>query len=293
MIATIAISGIPPLAGFFSKDAILASAFEARPVLWAIGLVTAGMTAFYMFRLVYMTFFGESHVSHEAEHHLHESPPSMTVPLMILAGLSIVGGWIGWPEALGGSDRFAKFLEPVIARHGEAAEAATEAASRGTEYLLMVLSVMVAVIGIWVARQLYIKNPSIPEKLAASFSGVYRLLYNKYYVDQLYDALFVNRAKDLALTLGSFDRGVINGLGVDGAAFLTRLMSSISMVWDKWIVDGLVNLGARFVWILSYPVRMLQSGRVANYALWIVLGVLLMLGYYLRTAGITFQTLIH
>ena len=103
----------------------------------------------------------------------------------------------------------------------------------------------------------------------------------------------MNRSKDLALTLGSFDRGVINGLGVDGLGFLTRLTSSISMVWDKWIIDGLVNLAARIVWIFSYPVRMLQSGRVANYALWIVFGVLLMLGYYLHAAGITLQTLLH
>src|SRR5262249_598466 len=122
---------------------------------------------------------------------------------------------------------------------------------------------------------------------------VYNLLYNKYYVDQIYDALFVNRTKDLALTLGSFDRGIINGLGVDGAAFLTRLISSISAIWDKWIVDGLVNLAARIVWILSYPVRMLQSGRVANYALWIVFGVLLMLGYYLHSTGVTLQSLFH
>ena len=116
LVATIAISGIPPLAGFVSKDAILGAAFDARPLLWVIGFITAGMTAFYMFRLVNMTFFGESRVSHEAEHHLHESPPSMTVPLMILAVLSVVGGWIGWPESLGGSDRFAHFLDPVIAQ---------------------------------------------------------------------------------------------------------------------------------------------------------------------------------
>ncbi len=293
MIATIAISGIPPLAGFFSKDAILGAAFEKRPELWVIGFITAGMTAFYMFRLVNMTFFGESHVSHEAEHHLHESPLSMTVPLMILAGLSIVGGWIGWPESLGGSDRFAKFLEPVIAHNAATAEAAKEAASLSTEYGLMLVSVAIAVAGILLARKFYIKNPEIPEKMAASFGGVHRLLLNKYYVDQIYDALFVNRSKDLALTLGSFDRGVIDGMGVDGAAFLTRLTSSISMVWDKWIVDGLVNLAARIVWAVSFPVRMLQSGRVANYALWIVFGVLLMLGYYLHAAGVTLQTLLH
>jgi NADH-quinone oxidoreductase subunit L len=293
MIATVAISGIPPLAGFVSKDAILGAAFDARPVLWLIGFITAGLTAFYMFRLVNMTFFGESHVSHEAEHHLHESPPSMTVPLMILAFLSVVGGWIGWPESLGGSDRFAKFLDPVIAHYPPAAAAVPEAASHGTEYMLMLASVLVALLGIWVARKFYIEQPSIPEKLAANWGGVYKVLCNKYYVDQIYDAMFVNRSKDLALTLGSFDRGVIDGLGVNGVGFLTRLTSSISMVWDKWIVDGLVNLAARIVWAVSFPVRMLQSGRVANYALWIVFGVLLMLGYYMYMSGFTLQTLLH
>jgi NADH-quinone oxidoreductase subunit L len=292
LIATIAISGIPPFAGFVSKDAILAASFNARPVLWIVGFITAGLTAFYMFRLVNMTFFGESHVSHEAEHHLHESPPSMTVPLMILAGLSIVGGWIGWPEALGGSDRFAHFLDPVIARHAEAVAALPESTSHGTEFGLMAASVLVALAGIWGAYMLYLKRPEMPERIAQRFSGVHRLLVNKYYVDQLYDAMFVLRAKDLGTTLGAFDRGVINGLGIDGAGWLTRAVSVVSMWWDKWIVDGLVNLAARIVWILSYPVRMLQSGRVSNYALLIVLGVLLMLGYSLHVAGVTLHGIV-
>jgi NADH-quinone oxidoreductase subunit L len=239
-----------------------------------------------------MTFFGESHVSHEAEHHLHESPPSMTVPLMILAGLSIVGGWIGWPEALGGSDRFAHFLDPVIARHAEAVAALPESTSHGTEFGLMAASVLVALAGIWGAYMLYLKRPEMPERIAQRFSGVHRLLVNKYYVDQLYDAMFVLRAKDLGTTLGAFDRGVINGLGIDGAGWLTRAVSVVSMWWDKWIVDGLVNLAARIVWILSYPVRMLQSGRVSNYALLIVLGVLLMLGYSLHVAGVTLHGIV-
>src|ERR1700688_2729725 len=141
-VASIAIAGIPPLAGFVSKDAILGHAFEYSPILWLVGFITAGMTAFYMFRLVNMTFFGTSRVDHEVEHHIHESPRSMTVPLMILAGLSIVGGWVGWPESLRGSDRFAEFLAPVMAKHGaEATEAANEASGRSTEYLLMFLSV--------------------------------------------------------------------------------------------------------------------------------------------------------
>jgi NADH-quinone oxidoreductase subunit L len=293
LIGAIAIAGIPPLAGFFSKDGILGAAFEARPALWVIGFITAGMTAFYMFRLVNMTFFGESHVSHEAEHHLHESPPAMTVPLMILAFLSVVGGWIGWPEALGGSDRFAHFLDPVIARYPEPAAGTADASRLGTEYALMAASVFIALVGIWTAYQFYIKKPLVPEALATNWNGVYRLLYNKYYVDQIYDAMFVNRTKDLGTALGAFDRGVIDGVGVNGVGWLTRVISSLSSWEDKWIIDGILNLGARIVWVLSYPVRMLQSGRVGNYALWIVVGVLLFLGYYLHVAGITVHNALH
>jgi NADH-quinone oxidoreductase subunit L len=293
LLATIAISGIPPLAGFVSKDAILAASFNARPLLWAIGLVTAGMTAFYMFRLVFLTFFGESRVPHDVEHHIHESPRSMTVPLIILALLSVVGGWIGWPESLGGSDHFAKFLDPVIARHAEVIAAVPEATQRASEYELMAASVLVGLIGISLAWFFYLRRPRIPGTLAARSGGLYRLLYNKYYVDQIYDAMFVNRTKDLGSTLGAFDRDVIDGLGVNGAGWVTRAFSSISMVWDKWIIDGLVNLAARIVWIFSYPVRMIQSGRVSNYALLIVLGVLVFLGYYLRLTGVTLHGMLH
>jgi NADH-quinone oxidoreductase subunit L len=289
IVASIAISGIFPLAGFFSKDAILGHAFEYKKVLWAIGLITAGMTAFYMFRLVNMTFYGKSRVDHEVEHHIHESPSAMTVPLMILATLSVIGGWVGWPESLGGSDRFAKFLEPVMAKHVEVAgEAAASQAASGAsmEYLLMLASLAIAATGIWFAYKWYIKQPEVPEKIAAASPFLYNLLYNKYYVDQLYDAMFVNRIKDLALTLGSFDVNFINGLGVDGAGWVTRISSSISGIWDSWIVDGLVNLAARIVWFFSWPVRMLQTGRVARYALFMLVGVLVFLGYYLWMSGI-------
>jgi NADH-quinone oxidoreductase subunit L len=289
VVASIAISGIPPLAGFFSKDAILGHSFEYNKLLWLLGFITAGMTAFYMFRLVNMTFFGNSRVDHEVEHHIHESPGVMTVPLMILATLSVIGGWIGWPESLGGSDRFAKFLEPVMAKHAEeAGEAAASQAATGAsmEYVLMLLSVLVACGGIWLAYRWYIQRPEVPEKIAAASPFLYKLLYNKYYVDQLYDAMFVNRIKDLALTLGAFDVNFINGLGVDGAGWVTRITSSISGIWDSWIVDGLVNMAARIVWFFSWPVRMLQTGRVARYALFMLAGVLVFLGYYLWASGI-------
>jgi NADH-quinone oxidoreductase subunit L len=288
VVASVAIAGIPPLAGFFSKDAILGHAFEYSPILWLVGFITAGMTAFYMFRLVNMTFFGKSRVDHEVEHHIHESPSSMTVPLVILAVLATVGGWVGWPESLGGSDRFAKFLEPVMFKHAEEggeAAAAHAASSASTEYLLMLFSVLVACGGIWLAYRWYIQRPEVPDKIAAASPFLYKLLYNKYYVDQLYDAMFVNRVKDLALTLGSFDVNFINGLGVDGSAWVTRITSSISGLWDSWIVDGLVNLAARIVWLFSWPVRMLQTGRVARYALFMLFGVLIFLGYYLWNSG--------
>jgi NADH-quinone oxidoreductase subunit L len=151
----------------------------------------------------------------------------------------------------------------------------------------------VALIGITLAWYFYLRKPSLPGAIEEKSGGLYRLLYNKYYVDQIYDAMFVNRAKDLGTTLGAFDRGVIDGLGVNGAGWVTRASSSLSMVWDKWIIDGLVNLAARIVWIFSYPVRMVQSGRVSNYALLIVLGVLVFLGYYLRLTGVTLHNMLH
>jgi NADH-quinone oxidoreductase subunit L len=296
-VGALAISGVPLLAGFFSKDEILGKAFEHSPLLWLVGFVTAGLTAFYIFRLVNMTFFGASRVAHDVEHHIHESPATMTVPLVILAGLSVVGGWIGWPAALGGSNRFERFLEPTMHQvYGShlalrvevrlvTAEEATrlrEAASLHllSEYGLMAASVLVALAGIWLAFQLYLKKPATPEKIAAAAPWLYRLIYNKYYVDEIYDAMFVNRAKDLGTALGVFDAKIVDGLGVDGTGWLMRFGSSVSIWWDKWIVDGLVNLTGRLVRMLSYPVRMLQTGVLSSYALLIVLGLIALLGYY-------------
>jgi len=150
---------------------------------------------------------------------------------------------------------------------------------------LMLLSVLIACGGIWLAYRWYIQHPEVPGKIAAASPFLYKLIYNKYYVDQIYDAMFVNRIKDLALTLGAFDLNFINGLGVDGTGWATRITSRISAIWDSWIVDGLVNLAARIVWLFSWPVRMLQTGRVARYALFMLFGVLIFLGYYLWTSG--------
>jgi len=274
--ATLAIAGIPPLAGFFSKDEILWRTYSAGPegffkLLWLIGAVTAGMTAFYMFRLFSMTFWGGSRVPREAEHHIHESPKSMTLPLVVLAVLSVAGGWIG-------SSRFELFLEPVVGRP----EASGLAGAEGpVEYLLMALSVGSALAGIWLARLMYLRRTELADKLTANWPGLYRLLYRKYYMDEIYDALFVNRTMDLGTTMAAFDQRVIDGFGVDGSAWFTRVASRASIWWDTWIVDGLVNLAARIVWLFSFPVRLVQTGLVQSYALLIATGVLLFLGYYL------------
>jgi NADH-quinone oxidoreductase subunit L len=285
LVGALAISGIFPLAGFFSKDEILFRVYSSSQTsghnwLHLGGLFTAGMTAFYMFRLVILTFFGKSRVEHDVEHHIHESPRSMTLPLITLAVLSVIGGWVGIPHALGGSARFEHWLEPVVARAGGAAEAA-EAQVSGIEYFLMVVSVALAIGGIWLAWQIYQKREGLADQLAARWKGLYELVYHKYYMDEIYDALFVNRTEDLATSLGVFDRSVVDGLGVDGSAWLTRFTSRVSMWWDKWIVDGLVNLAGNTVRLLSYPVRLLQTGLVQSYALFIVLGVLALLGSYL------------
>ncbi len=280
-VATLAIAGIPPLAGFFSKDEILGRAFERHPALWVVGFITAGMTAFYMFRLLFLTFFGYSRADESVEKHIHESPPAMTVPLMILAALSAIGGWVGWPASLGGSDRFGKFLEPVLSV--VAAQRGSEEASRhgpATEYILMLASISIACGGIWLAIQFYRTKRFAPELVAARWPLVYQLLFHKYYVDEIYDALIVNRVKDLGTSLGVFDANVIDGLGVNGTGWLARWGSTLLMWWDKWIIDGLLNFTAKMTQLFSYPVRLLQTGMFSSYAMLILAGLVILLAYY-------------
>jgi NADH-quinone oxidoreductase subunit L len=280
-IATLAIAGIPPLAGFFSKDAILGHAFEKNPALWLVGLLTAGMTAFYMFRLFFLTFSGYSRADEHVEKHIHESPPTMTVPLMILAALSFMGGWIGWPESLLGSDRFGKFLEPALKGVGlETGTTESAAHSALAEYLPMFAALAIAGAGIWLAYEFYRAKRFAPEVVAAKWPRVYELLAHKYYVDEIYDAVIVNRVKDLGTVLGLFDAKVIDGLGVDGAGWLARFGSTLSMWWDKWVIDGLLNLGAKLTQLLSYPIRLLQTGMFSSYAMLILIGLVVLLAYY-------------
>jgi NADH-quinone oxidoreductase subunit L len=271
LIATLAIAGIPPLAGFFSKDEILEQVFQHSRTLWLVGWITAGMTAFYMLRLLFLTFHGRSRVNHETEQHIHESPKSMLIPLVILAVLSAVGGWVGI------GSHFERFLEPVVAQHLE--KPAALAPNTGSETGLMVASVAMALAGIGLAWFLYVRRTDLPHKIAKSLGRFYQLVYHKYYVDEIYDAMFVNRTKDLGLALGAFDQRVIDGAGVNGASWLTRFISRLSIWWDTWIVDGSVRLGARMVWLFSFPTRMIQDGLVQSYMLLIVVGLIGLLTY--------------
>jgi len=286
-IGTLAIAGTPGLAGFFSKDEILWQAFSSdhgHILLWVIGAIVAGMTSFYMFRLLFMTFFGESRVDPHTEHHIHESPKSMTIPLMILAVGSVLAGYIGLPKWLG-PNVFEHWLEPVFEPVQVAAVAAAEGAEHGAhsaslEIGMAAVSVAIAVIGFLIAYTTYYKKSDRAERVATQFKGLYTALLNKWYIDELYDALFVNRAKDLGRGLWRFDAKVVDGV-VNNTAFGTKESANGSNWWDRWIVDGLVRFAGGFVKILSWPIRLSETGYTQNYALVMVFGVLLLVGFVL------------
>jgi NADH-quinone oxidoreductase subunit L len=281
LIATLAIAGIFPFAGFFSKDEILGRAFDRFFLLWVVGFITAGLTAFYMFRMLFLTFFGYCRADEHVEKHIHESPWPMTVPLMILAGFSIVGGWIGWPEVIGGENRFEKFLDPILKGVlPETGEVNIVHHAVLKELLLMGASLTIAAAGIFLAYQLYCSKRIVPELVAKKLPRLYQLLLHKYYVDEIYDAAIVERTKDLGTLLGRFDANVIDGVGVNGAGWLARFGSTLSMWWDKWIIDGLLNFSAKLMQLFSYPVRLLQTGVFSSYAMLILVGLVILLAYY-------------
>jgi NADH-quinone oxidoreductase subunit L len=303
-IGTLAIAGVPGFAGFFSKDAVLWQAWSseggAYRLLWFIGFITALMTAFYMGRLIVLTFYSTPRMSHEAEHHVHESPKSMTMPLVILAFCSIFAGWLGWPHSIGGSDRFTKFLEPVFAREstvlGEerpkqlAAGEKEEEHTDPMEYGLMALSVGAAIVGLGMAWREYRKaNREFVEPIAKIAPPVYDVLYHKYYVDEGYDYIFTGRKKVGDVRLGVmglgdacswFDKHVIDGT-VNGAGWITRFFGNFSSWWDKCIIDGLCVNGPAYVsQALSRVTRLLQWGLVQWYALVMVVGLVGFVAYY-------------
>jgi len=303
--ATLAIAGIPGFAGFVSKDAILWEAWSkdtsAYHVLWIIGWFTAFMTAFYMFRLMYLTFHGQPRMSHEVEHHIHESPKSMTMPLVILAFFSIFAGFLGWPHSLKGSDRFGEYLKPVFApeaqvmsEEGKVGQVAAglheEEHTTPTEYVLMFLSIGVAVGGWALARRFYHRaGEGYKEPIAVASPSFYKVLYNKYFVDEGYDYLFTGRRKIDGVRLGvlglgdasaAFDTKVIDGT-VNAAGWMTRAIGTVSRWWDTVVIDGiLVNGPAILARLVSYPVRLVQWGLVQWYAFVMVIGLLGFVVYY-------------
>jgi NADH-quinone oxidoreductase subunit L len=354
LIGTLAIAGIPPLSGFFSKDEILYRTFLNNKVIWGFAVVTALMTAFYMYRLMSMTFFGAYHgpawehagghgdTAHGPSpavaagahagghapsgeggwHGPHESPKSMTVPLQILAVGAILAGFVGIPAALGGGNAIEHFLEPsftaravvseratapataareasaeqpraVEATHGASLAVAAgehaggaEPSSEGghiswaAEMGLMGLSVLVGIIGILVAYRVYVRAPEIAEHLARRWSGAHRVLSNKYYVDELYDATVVAGTISGANGLWTFDAKVVDG-AVNGSGWLTLFSAWFSHLIDKYLVDGLVNLVGAVLEGSSFVLRRLQTGLVQNYALVMLFGVFAFVSVYL------------
>ncbi|MCP4901087.1 MAG: NADH-quinone oxidoreductase subunit L [bacterium] len=297
VVATVAIAGIPPLAGFVSKDAILAKAFEAGLtdlnghgsiyyLLWFLGLSGAFLTAFYMFRLVFMTFYGEFRGGEEAEHHLHESPWTMTLPLQILAVLSIFGGVvIGFPGQLfhkANWNLIDRFLSPLVLQvggHGEhGGEHGGHAISLGLEWGLVALSVAVAASGIFLAYRFYYGKRAMetPNRLAEKFSFAHRVLLNKYYVDELYDATAVAGTMKSADLLWEFDARVVDGM-VNGTRHVTVGSSFLSGIFDLRVVDGLVNLIGTIYDVGSHIFRRLQVGFTQGYAMVMVLGAAVLL----------------
>jgi NADH-quinone oxidoreductase subunit L len=321
LIATLAISGVPFFAGFYSKDEILAGAYAYAKPIWIIGVITAGMTAFYMFRLYFMTFWGhyrgaevegiessepahgghnlipdqrhldqgdehsdKAHGHHVHSHDPHESPLSMTGVLMVLALLSIVGGYVGWPAALGGAHPtpFQRGLAPALPALGEEHFEFHEAA-QAEELILMAISVAVAGLGIFLAWRFYKRDETwaTPKRMASRFAFVHRVLENKYFVDDAYNATAIGGTLLLARILWWIDAYIIDGI-VNLVRHVTVLLLGLgSSTFDKYVVDGAVNGVAWTASKGSMALRKAQSGFVQNYALVMGGGIVLLAVVYL------------
>ncbi|MBA3972004.1 MAG: NADH-quinone oxidoreductase subunit L [Bacteroidetes bacterium] len=248
LIGTLAIAGCFPFSGFFSKDEILAHAWEHNKLLWVLGILGALMTTFYMFRLYFLTFKNKFRGTHEQEHHLHESPKSMTIPLIVLAVLSVVGGLIGIPEVLGGHHYLEEFLSPVF----EASSfRLVHHLSHNTEYILMGTATVVMIAAIWYAYKIYVKENTLPANEEDELTPVHKLVYNKYWVDELYENVIT---KPLNMIADAFHKLV-----------------------DNQIVDGIVNgVGSTVNW-LSGTIRLAQTGNTGFYVFVMVISIVLIL----------------
>jgi NADH-quinone oxidoreductase subunit L len=270
LIGTLAIAGIPPLAGFFSKDAILFGAFtiSGGHPLYALGLLTALLTSFYMFRLIFLTFHGKERYD-EHKVHVHESPWSMLGPLVVLAVLSVIGGWLAAPAFWGGPDYFTNFLAPVFGGH-EVVDAAGEAAAHQLELILAGVAFGTAVLGLLVAWWLYLNKPEKADGLAKSLKPAYTTLLNKYYVDELYAAVVVK----------------------------PLMWISTNVLWkvaDVAVIDGAVNGIARETTALGDGVRHTQSGNTRSYAVWVVVGAIVIIAviFFWPSGGKPVMEMVH
>jgi NADH-quinone oxidoreductase subunit L len=252
LISALAISGIPPLSGFFSKDEILWKAFSQGSVfLWLIGVITAALTAFYMFRLVGLTFGGKPRW--DEGKHPHESPKVMTIPLMVLAFLAVIGGFIGIPASLGGSNSFERWLDPVFEK-AQLKLSMTSHVDHSLEYIFMIVSIIIAFIGFIIALNLYTKKFGLVSKFKKSFGSIHTLLFNKYYVDEIYDAAIITPT-------------------VKGSRFL------LWRFFDLSIIDGIVNGSAKLMEIFGQTFRRMQNGVVQTYAALFITGIIVILAW--------------
>jgi len=251
MIGTIAIAGLPPFSGFFSKDEILAHVYEHNKLFWTLGVIGAVFTSFYMFRMMFLTFNGNFRGTSDQEHHLHESPSSMTIPLIVLAVLSAVGGLIGIPEIFGGSHWLANFLSPVFA--ASAGKVPPLSLDHTTEYILMAVSVAGALGAMIFAYSRYINNNHIPAEDRFDRGALAKLSYNKYYIDEIYTAFIVRP--------------------------LDRLSGFFFRIADNKGIDGLVNGFGKGALEASKSFRLLQSGMVGFYIFMMVTGIIALLVY--------------
>ncbi len=243
LIASLSIAGIPGLAGFFSKDEILWLAYNGGTVgkiVWVMGTLVAGITAFYSFRIIWLAFFGSFRGGRELEHHLHESPSSMTVPLLILGVGAVAAGWIGVSPLLGGNNWVAHFLEKAVGHphvHG----------SHSEEWMVMGISVAVAVGGILTSMLFYLWQPELPKILGSKFKAVYTVLWNKYYVDELYDFIIVRPVMWMA----------------------TNILVAVT---DGKIIEGIVNGVPRWIAVFGENLRKIQTGNLQHYAIGMCVG---------------------
>jgi NADH-quinone oxidoreductase subunit L len=275
--ATLAICGIPPFAGFMSKDGIIWAAYaHGHPVIWAMLWVSAGLTAFYMFRQVYMTFFGEFRGTHDQAHHLHESPRSMAGVLVVLGGLSVLGGFVMLPRFIADFAPFEVFLAPVFASPQTRA-IIENTAHPDLEIYFAVASLALVWVGWLLADACYRTRRLDPQRMAAFAGGrFYQLSLNKYYVDELYDLAIVQPYLLMTRALAWFDLHIIDGV-VNLAAALTVIGAWLSGLIDNYIVDGLVNLAANATLAAGGRLRRLQTGSINGYLYGILAAVMLIL----------------